>query len=298
MKNVILKRFLALITVASCLIGTFGQAVSAEEISTNTQFQTCIENVRSAYIARYPEKEQVIEYVINDITNQTQFADAYNTDGILAFRILEDAIMDSVNDVQLLNYDYITGRYYLSTSVPVVNQQEENYCGPASTIQALIGNGKLSNTLSNTNLTNLTRVANLLDTDSSGTNITNIRDYMRIYHTSSTTIYNTKAFTIYSYSKAISYVKNSIEDNGAVIMRVDDTSDFGYYNGVSLQHYVTITEVNYNTSTITVVDPNYMSAYRGTHTISFTEFNNAVKNNGWMVVLTSDQNENPYQYIY
>jgi hypothetical protein len=276
-------------------------SVNATAIDTSrtsfSEFDECVSIVLSVYQKKYAEKTGVVSEVVYSIVQQDEFKNAYASEGKMAFRIVEDALQDALElDTNLKSY--YSGKYYLPNTVPAIDQYYGSYCGPAATLQALIGNGFLSNTTSNTNSTAVYNMGTTLGTTSSGTYISNITNHMKSYYSSNTLTYNRKAFTQYSYNKALPYVSNSLYNDGAVIMRVNDTSKLQYYNGVSLSHYVTIIEVNYTRSTVKIVDPHYNSTYRGTHTITFTEFNNIMSDDGWLSVLTTDTASNAYSYIY
>ena len=99
--------------------------------------------------------------------------------------------------------------------------------------------------------------------------------------------YKAKAFTCYTYEKAIELVKKSLQRNAVPIIRVDDTSVLNYYNRNSYSHYMCISKVNTNNNTVTLVDPHYDPAYRGAHVISISEFEELVNYNGWIALYTS-----------
>lgn len=170
------------------------------------------------------------------------------------------------------------------------------YCGPAAVLQALIGNGKLSNTSSNKSETKIKSVGSSMGTTSiNGTYISSITSYMQNYYGSASPTYQTKYFSKYTYNQAYSFVAVSLRNGAAPILRVGDTSLLSYYKGVKLSHYVTISGCDLISQTITIVDPHYNSAYRGRHTISMAEFNEIMKNDGWMSVYTSSSS-NPYEH--
>ena len=107
--------------------------------------------------------------------------------------------------------------------------------------------------------------------------------------------YKAKAFTRFTYQNAIELVKKSLQNNGVPIIRVDDTSVLGYYNGNSYSHYICISQVNTNNNTVTVVDPHYNDSYRGTHVISMSEFEAIVNYDGWIALYTNAQDG---YYVY
>ena len=267
--------------------------------SSKTDINTHASNLAELYTLRYPGMSNVISGIIGEIVNSEVFIECYETDGIAAFKIIEDSLTDALKPSQ---FSLSNGKY--SVSVPTVSQlcyhpktgaELHYYCGPASSLQALIGNGKLSNIAQNQNAQKVYDVGSVMGTTSSGTYISNITSYMQQYYKSTSITYKTKAFTKYTYSKAIEFVKYSLKNGAAPIIRIDDTSVLDYYNGTSLTHYVTISEVDTTNNTVTLVDPHYNRTYQGKHTITMNEFVSLVNKNGWISVYT---NVSDGDYVY
>jgi hypothetical protein len=249
------------------------------------------DELAKTYINGYPQYETEIRGIVSHGISNSEFKRIFESEGAAAFAIVERAILDMVDppaQPRLVG----TGIFYLPYATPYVNQAVYNngvlqdyYCGPASTIQALIGNGKLANNAYNKSEANVRAVGTSLGTNSSGTLLYRITNYMNSYGYGGNS-YESLMFTPYNYTSALSYVRYSLANNGAVIMRVPDTRVLGYYNGNNYSHYMTIVQVNEISSTMVVVDPHYDSAYAGQHTITFAEFYNCVNVDGWLSALT------------
>ena len=258
-------------------------------------------NIANVYIAKYPSEYIMINNIIGEIVNKDVFIECYESDGKAAFQIVEDSLRDALEPSV---FALKNGKYYVS--VPTVSQvcyhpktgeELHYYCGPASALQALIGNGKLSNIAQNQNSQKVYDVGSEMGTDSSGTNISNLTSYMQKYYKSTSITYKTKAFTRFTYDKAIDFVKYSLQNGAPPVIRIDDTSVLDYYSSKeeSLTHYVTISEVDTINNTVTLVDPNYELKYQGSHTITMDEFIKLVNINGWISVYT---NVKTGSYVY
>lgn len=263
---------------------------------------TCANTIRDVYKARYPGKDKMINEIIAEITASDVFKDCFECSGKAAFQIVEDSLNDALKSDNM-PVSILSSNESYSVNVPVVNQlcydsngaELKTYCGPASALQALIGNGKLSNVDSNKSASKVYSVGQSMGTNNSGTNISKLNNYIQSYYSSTGTTYKVKAFTKYSYSKAINFVKYSLSNGAAPVIRIDDTSVLGYYNNNSYTHYVTISAVDTKNNTVTLVDPHYLSTYRGTHKITMEEFENLVNYDGWMCVYT---NAGDGSYVY
>lgn len=295
----IVASFLAVSTAFSSVsayaqVGTEIQTTFTE-VCTN-DLQSCANNIKNIYISRYPEETEMIVDIVDTIAASEEFVNCFENEGATAFQIIEDSLRDALNPT-ISTCGLSNGIYSSRYTVPAIEQSEEWYCGPASVLQALIGNGVLSNTTSNKSATKQDSVAESLNTTKKdGTNITRISAYMRQeFPAANGYEYKAKAFTLYTYQNAIEMVKTSLQQNAVPIIRVDDTSVLDYYNGNQYTHYMCISKVDTINNTVTVVDPHYDSAYRGSHVISMSEFENLVNYAGWIALYTSAQ-DGYYEY--
>ncbi|MBR2402629.1 MAG: hypothetical protein IKB01_07670, partial [Lachnospiraceae bacterium] len=297
-------KIISIVFVITAFILTFGSTIPYVEASGMSNMECSVNRITDKYVLDYPEDKEIIENIALEITCDEEFISIYKEEPEVALEIIEDAIMDYLTP-SVSNYALNNAIFFLDYSVPVVNQLCYNpstgsalytYCGAAATIQALIGNGLLSNTSANTDSTAVYNMGIELGTNSNGTTIGSITSKMKSYYASGSATYKTKAFTVYSYDKALYYIQYSLYHGKAPIMRVKETSDLDYYGTTDLTHYVTITKVNMNDSTITIVDPNYNASYRGEHVISMTEFEEIMKSSGFISVYTADTSDNAYEY--
>ncbi len=303
--NFFITAGLLIATTAFGTVNTQALEISETQLSSttasNNSLTSCADNVKSIYTAQYPEYAEIIDEIVDTISSSTEFIQCFENEGAIAFQIIEDSLMDAIDTSRTFN---TTRAKSYSVAVPTINQlcyhpgtgkELRTYCGPASALQALIGNGKLSNIAENQNSLAIYTAGNEMGTNSSGTNISKLTAYMKDYYTSTTYTYKTKAFTSLTYDKAIDFVVYSLSCGAAPIIRIDDTSVLNYYSGHSFTHYVTISKVNLSSNTVTLVDPHYDSAYRCSHTISMSEFESLVNYNGWISVFT---NVSEGSYIY
>ncbi len=264
-------------TTVAAQAAEINDAVYADAMSIDS----CAENIKNIYKANYPGQETMIDDIVETITSSEEFTYCFETEGATAFQIVEDSLRDAlVPTASTYSYSSNTGLYTSKYTVPVITQANGYYCGPASVLQALRGNGDATDTQAN--------IANDLGTTKDdGTYITRISAYMRQKHAASGGYeYKAKAFTCYTYQNAIELVKESLKKDAVPIIRIYDTKVLGYYNGLSQTHYMCISEVNTKNNTVTLVDPHYDSTYRGRHTIKISEFEKLVNYDGWIALYT------------
>ncbi|MBQ8931234.1 MAG: C39 family peptidase [Ruminiclostridium sp.] len=271
------------------------------------------------YISRYPEYDEEITEIVDQLIESDVIHECFELDGEPALRIIEDAILDAVtptiselgylrnlDGTQTYAYNPSNGHFYPPYNVPVLRQMTSYFCGPAATAQALVGNGALAE--ANYSTTRQYIIADELGTTiENGTEIGRIRDYLNqvMGYNSSSNRYAVKAFTQFSYDKALYYIRNSLYYDACPIFRIADTSYFDYYNGTEQTHYVTISQYNASASNVRFVDPNYDVTYRGYHDITFDDLETAIYTmsryeilDSFFVVRTTDYNTDAYTYIY
>lgn len=269
------------------------------------EFNECVERIKSVYYALYPEDISIVDEIVDGLASSEVFLGCYDVEGKKAFQIVEDCLRDALEPT--VSPYSANGVVYKLKFVPVINQRCYHpgtgemlnyYCGPASALQALIANGKIT-AKDNQSPAAVYNAGCQMDIDNNGANITKLNNFIKEYYSSTTITYKTKAFTRFSYDKALDFIIYSLSKGQAPVLRVQNTSRMDYYNGKELQHYVTIAGVDTVNGTITVVDPNYMDEYRGEHVISLDEFNNVMRGDGnfdgWLSVYTNVSEGN---YIY
>lgn len=234
----------------------------------------------------------MIDEIVGTITASEEFIYCFETEGAKAFQIVEDSLRDALVPTAT-TYSYAgNGVYKSKYTVTPIRQSQDNYCGPASVLQALIGNGVESGYNSSNSSSKQDEIANDLGTDATGTYIGSISKYMREkFPAKNGYEYKAKAFTCNTYTKALDLVIASLEQNAVPIIRIPDTSVLGYYDGESQHHYVCISEVNTKTGKVTLVDPNNTKVgnsypYFGTKVITTAEFEALVDYDGWIAVYT------------
>ena len=309
MKNKLAK-ILSSLTMAAVLTCTGVAAQAAEtvgaEFADTLSIGSCATNIKNIYKSNYPEQAAMINDIVDTLSSSDEFAAIFDDEGATAFQIIEDSLRDALEPAAS-TYSLSGGVYKAKYTVPAIYQRTNYYCGPASVLQALIGNGVLTDvySVSKTELSNSSNARNINSTNkqkeiatamgttsSNGTYIGQISAYMRQQFPAKNGYeYKAKAFTRYSYGNAIELVKASLAQNAVPIIRVPDTSVLGYYNGISQSHYVCISEVDTNKNIVTLVDPNNTGGttnprYLGTWKVSMTEFENIVNYDGWIAVYT------------
>lgn len=299
-------------TVALCAMMTMFFSNIApnkvEAISSNFDgvdcIETCAANIKSIYKEKYPEFSDEVDDVVNILTTSDEFINIFGTEGASAFQIVEDSLRDAFDSEPtplMQTDDLYTSKY----SFPTVKQMNEYFCGPASTLMALIGSGASSYYYTNDTTTLNNWQTNLSKKDMLNTtqyNKTHIGEITKVLNDNIPSeygyTYKTKAFTRNSYSKALDFVSTSLVNDGVPVLLINDTSLLKYYKGASFSHYVVIDYVDFNAETVMIRDPHYDSRYYGIHTITFDEFDYLAKNSKdlWMSVYTKVSSDDSYTY--
>ncbi len=174
-------------------------------------------------------------------------------------------------------YNPSSAYFYSNYTVPVIDQVYSYTCGPASYLQALTGNGILTNNSNNTSDFAVLDAADEIGTTPEyGSNPQQVTDALnRQEELESYYTYN--FFTEFTYNQSIYMLQYAFMNDITPVVYVADTSWFNYYNGVSQRHFVTVASINYQSQRIVIVDPNCEDEFRGRHEITFNEFYNAMK---------------------
>lgn len=290
-------KILSSFAMAGVLSFTGVAAQAAEAVGTECadtlSISSCAANIKRIYTANYPEQEDVIDEIINTITSSDEFVYCFETDGAKAFQIVEDSLRDAlIPTASTLSYG--NGVYKAKVDFNAIMQSNNYYCGPASVLQALTGNGVVSGYNSYNSSAKQAEIAKAMGTtEEDGTYIGAISAYMRtMFPAKNGYEYKAKGFTCNTYKTAIELVKVSLQQNAVPIIRIPDTSVLTYYGGLKQKHYVCISEVDTKNNTVTLVDPNNTvkdgkTPYYGTHTISISQFEKLVDYDGWIALYTS-----------
>lgn len=263
--------------------------------------ESCADNIRSIYKEKYPESTAMIDDIVDSITSDSEFIYIFETEGASAFQIVEDSLRDALNPEPMpimTTDDLYTSKY----SFPIVRQMNDHFCGPASTLMALIGSGASGYYYTN-NTTILDNWQNNLAGELNTTNITYIGMITEVLNKNIPSAYGrtykTKAFTKYTYNKALNFISNSLIYDAVPVIRVSNTALLKYYKGNSYSHFMVVNYVDFNAETVMLYDPHYKDEYYGNHTISFDEFNNMAEkcpNDFWVSVYTKDSNDDPFKF--
>lgn len=240
-------------------------------------FSQMVREIEYNYINQYPESDDIIYEICGNIICNDEYVYMYSVDKELTHETIINTLNTSLqSNVNTYSYNPSQGIYYSNHTIPYVKQLEVYYCGPASVIEALIGNGTINNTTNNKNLAAQNAHAQAMNTTSeNGTHITNLRNRMNSYYSSS--LYSNFNITRYNLDDMWQNIYSSFINGRVPILRVQDTSRLEYYLGSSFTHYIVISQVDIQHNLITLVDCHYDALYGGTHQISISDFEYAVK---------------------
>lgn len=239
-------------------------------------------DIENAYKEMYPEQSQLIEKIIRRAINSEEFIYVYEKEGTQAFEMIERSLNNALSPA-ISTYASTDELYYTSYLIPAIKQKNSSFCGPASTVMALIGSGASGYYYTtNKSVTDQWQddVASEMTTSGGyGAYVYEVTNVMKRHSSSN---YKYEGFwdnTMSSYYNALDFIENSLIKDAAPILMVDSTEWFGYYDGKSYRHYLVVETVDILAESITVVDPNNLNdRYYGKHSISFEEFKNMCLN--------------------
>lgn len=240
----------------------------------------------------------MVDKLVDGIIVDEEFIYIYEQEGCLAFKTVERMLNDVFEDKVSLCAE-TDELFYTKYRIPIIKQKNSYFCGPASTLMALIGSGAEDfNYIENGYYSDAVqdRLAKELETDpSNGTFVYKITEIMQKYYPGKNGwSYQYRAFPNNSgetYEYALDYIESSLIRDAVPIIRLQDTSPLGYYKKNSYQHYMVVEGVDILAESVTVVDPNNLNdgAYLGRHVISFDEFYNIAKvPYFWIIVYAKD----------
>ena len=277
----------------------------AESCVDALSIDKCAENIKKVYKANYPEQADIIDDVVDIVSNNEVFVEIFEDKGISALQIIEDALHDALDSEANIAPQMQTDDLYISKYVfPNVQQMYDYYCGPAATLMALIGGGAsgyyYTNNKSITNgwQNNLAHSSNLGTTQSNGTTIDRITKVLsEKIPASNGYSYKSKVFTYYSWQQVLDLIETSLVMDAVPVLRIN-TGYVNYYQREgygSYTHYIVVESVDFNAECVNIVDPHHNDTFFGAHQMSFEEFNNLVYdmsvNNGsnfWVSIYTKN----------
>ncbi len=308
MRNSIAKILSAFVMAAvlTCT-GVVAQAdeVVDTEYSDTLSIESCAAHIKSVYKAKYPEQTEMIDDIVDTLSNSDEFIRIFEDEGATAFQIIEDSLRDAI-EPRVKPYMQTDDLYTSKYVFPDIQQKENYYCGPASVLMALIGSGAkgyyytLDESITDGWQDTLAKEELLNTTPENGTHIQNITKVLRNNVPSiNGYTYKTKAFTINSYKKALDFIETSLVKDAVPVIKVSNTALLDYYYGKKFSHYMVVDFVDFNAESIQLVDPHNDDAYFGSHSITFDEFEYLAKNSKdfWVSVYTDVSSNNEYEYV-
>ena len=183
----------------------------------------------------------------------------------------EDAL-NMVEQIYLHNSSWNPTRAFVfpevsaSVSTVLVQQPDQDSCGPAATYMAINGLG-LSYLISGS--THNAKVATLkgimMPNGATQTSVPTIKSTLNNY--AGTGAYKSKAGSSMGYNGFRAYVFYSINDGYIPILHAV-TTNLPYYSGATYYHYIAIQGFDSSTDLMTLYDPHYSNSYYGVHHIS------------------------------
>ncbi len=304
-----LAKTLASFTMAAvfAFTGVAAQAaeITAAESPDALSIESCAANIKSIYKEKYPEQTDVVDGVVDIITADETFIEIFEVEGAAAFQMVEDSLHDALDPyVEPLAFD--EDMYWVDHLIPSIQQAEENFCGPASLVMALIGAQKINYT-SDTSITDKLQYDYAKETgivSASGVNsgkgveIEEMKNFLqkRFPVNSMGDTYRNKIFTKYSIKPIESFLRFALLCDTLPIIWVDEPQRLNYYpDNYNLgRHYIVVNSIDLSTGEVGVRDPHWDDKYFGRHDITLAEIEDLVNSKGnlWMCVYTRTS-ENP-----
>ncbi len=266
------------------------------EERANWGIEDYAENIKSVFKLTYPDEADVIDEIVDAITNSDVFAKIFEEDAREAFQIVEDSLRDAL-EPSAMPIDQDDERDFSKYDVPLIKQTaaDEISSAAAAATMALIGCGASGYSQNSAN-----NVKSQLNSDSS-TNIT-IHKITNLLKKNKKDVsvfsYRTMAFTPknITYSRASNLfdcLSYALVYDTVPVIRIDDTSRLSYYKGKDIKrsHYLVVTQVDHLAECITVYDPNNDSAYSGSHILDYYEVENLLVNSKvlWVSAFACDK---------
>ena len=285
MKKSFLRRILATILICSLLMisGIFPLSAAENErlsLSSTDNLSSDLNYLKLLYSnCLDPE---TLDEVINSYLSDNEFQSWYYQDKNAAISFVNEGLQNLSDILQEQRNNSETAVPYgglfpnYTTAVYPVCQARTYWCGPAAAVQALIGAGIYTYGLSNYDAAQEI-IANDSNTTTEGAYVGPLKDAMNhrinaaLGNNSLLYTYTTISSSIDQYTLVNKIIGNSIQKDRPCVVSVL-LKNLPYYTGSSNGgHYITIRAINGSTGTAVIVDPHYNSAYRGEHTVTYSQ---------------------------
>lgn len=292
--KVILSLLLSSTLTLASSTATYAEKITENEI-ISSGLNKSIQELIDKYVKAFPDLQNEILGTVEIVTRMSSYISIYEQDEQEAYELLQGALDNLVSHSGISTYgaDY-KGTFYADYTVPAVKQSTGFNCGIAAALQAVIGNGFLTNTYSNKTAAKMTELAGYVKYDESskkGAQAWQVRDVMNHYEAD---VYDAIPITKYNIDYIFTDMENSFIKGYCPIVSLSDTSKLSYYQGQSYSHWVTVSMIDDIHHTITLVDPfnsdkcGGLSSFGGVHTVTYDEFIDAigVGSDCWLILKT------------
>lgn len=228
------------------------------------------ENIKTVFKLTYPDEEDVIDDIVDAITESNVFAGLFEEDAREAFQIVEDSLRDALEPsaMPLVGDDERDFSKYDVSLIKQTAATDIDSAAAAATM-ALMGCGvnsqiDVKSKLNSDTSTNITihKITNLLKKNKIDVSGFSYR----------TMAFTPKNNTVSKEGNLINCLSYALAYDTVPVIRVDNTKLLGYYNNTALTYpiYLAVTEVDNQAECIRFYDPNNISAYSGKHYLDFT----------------------------
>lgn len=166
-KKSIISLLLAFSTIGSTT--AFADEAVVENTAINYEFTASVQEIVNRFVNEYPYMQEEIFETVEIVTGMPTYISAFEYDENVAYELLCSSLKNLVSHSGVSTYgaDY-KGKFYSNYTVPTVKQSTAYNCGIAAALQAVIGDGYLSNTTANKSKSKMTEIAGYVGYDESG----------------------------------------------------------------------------------------------------------------------------------
>lgn len=259
--------------------------------STLNGMYTELSKTADSYISEYPDYSELINDLLHEYSTDPELCREYEYSPDNAIETFSKSIEIELEIASHANCIAPTASTVVGSGLGVlyycyvddsIVQEENDWCGVASTLMALTGIEEYnSGTLVNGYVrpTQSQIADNVYDSSLNSAVVGLIKNYLNTKVTYNT--YTFKEITgSVSKTQVKNYIQNSLEKNRPVILHAKPYKAFNYYSNMSSYttgHYIVVEDYNSYTNTFTIADCTYVSNYQGRHTgITLDEIYNSL----------------------
>lgn len=244
----------------------------------NATVDMVLDTLEQEYRSLYAENgtSALVSDLINCYRDDPVFKEHFLADPMDAISMVIHVVESAIDTDDAIQPMWTDGLIYSADGVPSYKQSQSNSCGAASALQVIIQQGGGDNVSGTTNTAKEKTLIGKTALNSNGSVLViEVRDLIN-KHTNRNEYAYIRCLNL-SETDFRRLVLNSLSKDCPIILHAN-TRYLGYYNSVSLGHYIVGTTFYSATDQFAVNDCNYDDAYTGIRMTTMTEVWNSVHN--------------------